>query len=178
MPEREISYGEMLEILRLVEASGEFAEFHLKFGDLEIDVRKASAGAPTLAESAPAAAVASGAATGAAAPAAPAMPAFPAAPPPGGVEAQQVVAQAVAQGMAVVRSPMVGTFYCAPEPGAPAFVQAGQRVEAQSVVCIIEVMKLMNSITAGQAGVVTHVLATDSQPVEFGEALLIIDPRG
>lgn len=172
MPEREISYGEMLEILRLVEASGEFAEFHLKFGDLEIDVRKASAGAP------PVEAVASVPPAAPAAPAAPAMPALPAASPQGAGEAQQVVAQAVAQGMAVVRSPMVGTFYCAPEPGAPAFVQVGQRVEAQSVVCIIEVMKLMNSITAGQAGVVTHVLATDSQPVEFGEALVIIDPRG
>lgn len=178
MPEREISYGEMLEILRLVEASDQFAEFHLKFGELEIDVRKASAGAPPGAQSAPAAASVMAAPVASVAPAQPAMPGIPAAAPPGGVEAQQVVAQAVAQGMAVVRSPMVGTFYCAPEPGAPAFVQVGQRVEAQTVVCIIEVMKLMNSITAGQAGVVTHVLATDSQPVEFGEALVIIDPRG
>jgi acetyl-CoA carboxylase biotin carboxyl carrier protein len=69
---------------------------------------------------------------------------------------------------------MVGTFYRAPEPGAHPFVEVGQRVEADTVVCIIEVMKLMNSIPAGCAGVVTHILVEDAQPVEYGQVLVVI----
>lgn len=73
---------------------------------------------------------------------------------------------------------MVGIFYCAPEPGATPFVNVGQRATADMTVCIIEVMKLMNSIQAGSSGVVTHVLVKDGEAVEFGQALLVIDPNG
>ncbi len=76
-----------------------------------------------------------------------------------------------------MRSPTVGTFYRAPLPGAEPFVQPGQRVEADTIVCIIEVMKLMNSIPAGCAGTVTHVLVGDAEPVEYGQPLIVIDPR-
>lgn len=188
MAEREVSYSEILQILQLVESSSEFAEFHLKYGELEIDLRKASAlaaGAAAAPAVTPAAAPAVAAAP--AAPAAPAVaPAAPAAPAgaaavqaaPGPAAAAAPAEAAIEEGMAVVRSPMVGTFYCAPEPGAQPFVREGQRVQADTVVCIIEVMKLMNSITAGQAGVVRRVLARDSQAVEFGEALMVIDPQG
>lgn len=75
-----------------------------------------------------------------------------------------------------VKSPMVGTFYRAPEPGAHPFVEVGSRVTADSIVGIVEVMKLMNSIPAGQAGVVTHILVNDGEPVEYGEALVVIEP--
>ena len=64
----------------------------------------------------------------------------------------------------------------APEPGAEPFVTVGQHVAADSTVCIIEVMKLMNSIPAGRAGTVTHVLVADSQPVEFNQVLAVIAP--
>jgi acetyl-CoA carboxylase biotin carboxyl carrier protein len=76
----------------------------------------------------------------------------------------------------VVRAPMVGTFYRAPEPGAAPFVEAGQHVTADTTVCIIEVMKLMNSIPAGCTGVVTHVLVKDAEPVEYGQPLIAIRP--
>ena len=71
---------------------------------------------------------------------------------------------------------MVGMFYRAPEPGATPFVKVGQRIAADATVCIIEVMKLMNSIRAGSSGVVTHVLVTDGEAVEFGQSLVVIDP--
>jgi acetyl-CoA carboxylase biotin carboxyl carrier protein len=73
---------------------------------------------------------------------------------------------------------MVGTFYRAPEPGAPPFVEVGQSVEPDTIVCIIEVMKLMNSIPAGVRGVVTHVLVEDAAPVETGQSLIVVDPTG
>ena len=75
----------------------------------------------------------------------------------------------------LVKSPMVGTFYRAPEPGAHPFAEVGARVTAESIVGIVEVMKLMNSIPAGQAGVVTHILVNDGEPVEYGQVLLVID---
>ena len=83
---------------------------------------------------------------------------------------------ALPEGAHIIRSPMVGTFYRSPQPGAPPFVQNGSRVEPDAIVCIIEVMKLMNSVTAGVAGVVTHVFAEDAHRVEYGEPLIAIGP--
>lgn len=79
-------------------------------------------------------------------------------------------------GSVLITSPMVGTFYRAPEPGAAPFVQVGQEVEPESIVCIIEVMKLMNSLPAGCKGRVLHIEATDGMPVQFGQVLLVITP--
>jgi acetyl-CoA carboxylase biotin carboxyl carrier protein len=79
-------------------------------------------------------------------------------------------------GAVLVRAPMVGTFYRSPAPGAPPFVEPGSRVTADAIVCIIEVMKLMNSIDAGVDGVVIHVLVDDAEPVEYGQPLIVIDP--
>ena len=77
----------------------------------------------------------------------------------------------------VIRAPMVGTFYRAPEPGAPPFVEIGQAVEPDTIVCIIEVMKLMNSIRAGARGVVAQVLLDDGATVEASAPLIILDPE-
>ncbi|WP_448207635.1 acetyl-CoA carboxylase biotin carboxyl carrier protein [Azospirillum sp. sgz302134] len=74
-----------------------------------------------------------------------------------------------------VTSPMVGTAYAAPEPGAPPFVRVGDTVKAGQTVLIIEAMKVMNPIKAPRGGTVTEVLISDSQPVEFGEVLMIIE---
>lgn len=75
----------------------------------------------------------------------------------------------------VVSSPMVGTAYLAPSPGAEPFVKKGDRVNAGQTLMIIEAMKTMNPIAAPRAGVVTDVLVTDAQPVEFGEPLVIVE---
>ncbi|HVZ01031.1 MAG TPA: acetyl-CoA carboxylase biotin carboxyl carrier protein [Dongiaceae bacterium] len=71
-------------------------------------------------------------------------------------------------------SPMVGTAYLAPEPNAAPFVKAGDRVNKGQTVLIIEAMKVMNPILAPASGVVRDILISDGQPVEFGEALMII----
>lgn len=74
-----------------------------------------------------------------------------------------------------VPSPMVGTAYLAPAPGAKQFVEVGQSVKEGQTVLIIEAMKTMNQIAAPRAGTVTAILISDSQPVEFGEPLIIIE---
>jgi len=71
-----------------------------------------------------------------------------------------------------VTSPMLGTFYRSPKPGAPPYVEVGAPVEADTVICIIEVMKLMNTVRAGVKGRVTQILPADGALVEFGETLI------
>jgi len=76
----------------------------------------------------------------------------------------------------VVRSPIVGTFYHAPAPGEPPFVAIGSTVEPDTVIGIVEAMKLMNRVSAGHAGVVRSVLVADANPVEFDQPLIALDP--
>ncbi len=68
-------------------------------------------------------------------------------------------------------SPMVGTFYRAASPESPAFIEIGQEVNAETVVCIIEAMKVMNEIKAEVSGVIAEVVAENGKPVQFGQAL-------
>lgn len=75
-----------------------------------------------------------------------------------------------------LKSPMVGTFYRAPEPGARPFVEAGAAVAPDTTVCIIEVMKLMNSIPAQCRGTVAEILVGDGEAVEYGQPLIVITP--
>ena len=74
-----------------------------------------------------------------------------------------------------VVSPMVGTAYLAPEPGAAPFVAVGARVAKGDTLLIIEAMKVMNPLPAPRAGTVSQVFVSDGMPVEFGQALLVID---
>ena len=74
-----------------------------------------------------------------------------------------------------VKSPMVGTAYLAPEPGADDFVKVGDTVKSGQTLLIIEAMKVMNPITATDAGKVTSILIDNAQPVEYGQPLIIIE---
>lgn len=74
-----------------------------------------------------------------------------------------------------VTSPMVGTFYRSPSPDDPAFVSIGDVVEENTVICIIEAMKVMNEVKAGKSGVVKEILIDNIQPVEFGTKLFRIE---
>lgn len=181
MSERDLTYQDLLQIVELIKSSAQFSEFRLKVGDIEIEIKRtngaaAAVGAPHAGESA-------------AAPAEPEIarqrrghagggelvvePAVPARAP------EHRTGPAAFPGhWVLVRSPMVGTFYCAPEPDARPFVEVGQRVEADTTVCIIEVMKLINSISAGHSGVVKQILVGDAELVEDGQVLMVIDPRG
>jgi acetyl-CoA carboxylase biotin carboxyl carrier protein len=86
-------------------------------------------------------------------------------------------AQTIPDGMALVRAPNLGTFYRAPKPGASPYVAVGQKVEASTEVCLIEVMKLFTSVRAGVTGTVREVLAEDAQLVEFDQPLFLIEPH-
>ena len=76
--------------------------------------------------------------------------------------------------LAVVKSPIVGTFYRSPEPGAAAFVDIGQRVRKDQVLCIIEAMKLMNEITSEYDGEIVAAYVENGKPVQYGERLFAI----
>ena len=99
----------------------------------------------------------------AAIPAAMVTPALPAAPPPASPEAD-------------VKSPMIGTFYRAPSPESAPYVEVGTEVNPDSVVCIIEAMKVMNEIKAEAKGVISEVLVENAKPVEFGQPLFKLRP--
>ena len=71
---------------------------------------------------------------------------------------------------------MLGTFYRAEAPGQPPFVEVGRQVEPDTIVCIIEVMKMMNSVPAGVAGTITEVVAENAELVEYGEPLFRVEP--
>lgn len=70
-----------------------------------------------------------------------------------------------------IKSPMVGTFYASPSPDSPAYVSVGQEVTPDTVVCIVEAMKVMNEIKAEVAGVIAEISAENGKPVQFGQAL-------
>lgn len=73
-----------------------------------------------------------------------------------------------------IRSPMVGTFYSAPDPDSPAFIKVGDRVEPDTVVCLIEAMKVFNEIKAEVRGTITRVLASNAQAVEYDQPLFAV----
>jgi acetyl-CoA carboxylase biotin carboxyl carrier protein len=164
--EKSLTFQDLVQIVELIKSSEHFSEVHLKYGDIELDVKRGYAGngaSPTSAAPQPA--------PQAATPPQPAPIASVRRPTQGALP-ENLPASAI-----VVTSPMVGTFYRASEPGSPPFVEVGASVASDATVCIIEVMKLMNSIEAGGAGVVTHILADDGAPVEFGQPLIVIESR-
>lgn len=166
MSDTKITQKDIDEILRLIQSAEHVADFRIKYGDLELNMSR------TGAVSAPVAAMQGAAPL--------ADPSPPAAEPRPGAEQKssldRVPADPIPPGMAAVKAPMVGTFYRAPSPGAKPFVEVGTAVEPDTVVGIIEVMKLMNSLSAGVAGTVKQILVEDSKPVGFGQVLVLIDP--
>ena len=87
------------------------------------------------------------------------------------------VPPAVNTGEIDIKSPMIGTFYRSPSPEAPSYVEIGTEVMPETVVCLIEAMKVMNEIKAEVKGVVTHILVENAKPVEFGQPLFRIRPN-
>jgi acetyl-CoA carboxylase biotin carboxyl carrier protein len=157
--------GKKLEELReLVEflKANEIAEFDMEQDDLKVRIK--FAGAPAAASSGLDMAQLSR--LMASAPAAHAASAVPVAAAP--VEAEEVLHE--------VKSPIVGTFYDSPSPGAPAFVKIGDQIEVGQVLCIVEAMKLMNEVAAGEGGRVAEIVVENGEPVEFEQVLMYLEP--
>ena len=150
----------------------DIAEFELERGDVKVRIKRA--GEHTVVHSqaeprfyavpaAPGPTVELGAVPAVGAPAA--APPAPAPPP------------AAEEGLHTVKSPIVGTFYEAPSPGAPPFVKPGDAVEVGQVLCIVEAMKLLNEIESDVAGEIVKKLASNGQPIEYGQELFVIRPK-
>lgn len=167
---------EIKTIVDWVNATEDVRELSLKVGDVELFISKNRASAVPIAPAVPVAVAAPVAAEPV--PAAPApvpAPAAPAAPAP--VPAAPAPADAVAELAAdevYVKAPMVGVFYASPKPGSPAFVSVGDAVAEDTVLGIVEVMKLMNNLEAKVAGRVVRILVENEQAVEFGQPLMVI----
>ena len=149
-----LTAADVAQIMRLVEQSG-FDELNLEIDGTKISLRRGTpVGTPmptTAATAAPAPAPA---------------PASPAALTRADPDVQDLP------------SPLLGTFYRAPKPGAPPFVEVGARVEVDTIIGIIEVMKLMNTVRAGVRGTVVEILPADGALVEYGEPLLRVRKPG
>ena len=94
---------------------------------------------------------------------------------PGAIE-QEAAATAARARLVEITSPMVGTFYRSPSPGAEPYVSVGSEVEPDSVVCIIEAMKVMNEIKAEVTGRIVEILVEDVEPIEYGQVLFLVEP--
>ncbi|MEP7057325.1 MAG: acetyl-CoA carboxylase biotin carboxyl carrier protein [Caldimonas sp.] len=184
MSNQPFDFQDLVQLVELMKSTSHFSEFRLRAGDVELELRRgpaspaAQGGAALAATPAVASApvhAASHALASASAPAprepapasADAAPARPDSRPP---------ARRHPEGANLVKAPMVGTVYLAPEPGAQPFVAVGQAVESGTQLCIVEVMKLMNSVSAGCNGSVSEILVGDGEAVEFGQVLFVITP--
>jgi acetyl-CoA carboxylase biotin carboxyl carrier protein len=146
------------EIMKLLEGSS-FDRLALEVDGLKLELERGGAGAPRPARQA---------AAPAPAPAAPAVaPAAPTAQARRSTEA----------GLVEVKSPLLGIYYRAPKPGEPSFVEVGSKVDTETVIGIVEVMKLMNSVPAGVKGEVVEILGQNGELVEHGEVLLLVRPE-
>ena len=174
----DIDLAELASLVTLLKEA-DFTEFRYDKGDAHIVVRRGPLDVTT-AQAAPLPAV-----TTAAGNTAPAVhtataathnvsPPASAAPTPASRPANTAVSREPASGAHVVTAPMLGTFYAAPKPGEPAFVKVGDTVGPDSVLCIVEVMKLMNSVHADISGTILAIHAENGELVEFGQPLFSI----
>jgi acetyl-CoA carboxylase biotin carboxyl carrier protein len=161
-----LSAEDVQEILRLLDAAG-LDELHLETDRFTLTLRRAADGGWTQQSQ-----VRATPAVEAPEPARPATGPAPAEPAPPGAGGPPSPAE-----LWEVRAPLVGTFYRAPQPGAAPFVEVGSRVEEDTVVGIVETMKLMNSVAAGARGRVAEICLGDAQFVTQGTVLLRIDPE-
>ncbi len=108
--------------------------------------------------------------------AAPQMVAAPAAAPAAAAPVAVEAAPAADDGLIEITSPMVGTFYRSPSPDSDVFIEVGSQITEDSVVCIVEAMKVMNEIKADVKGTIKKILVDNATPVQFGQPLFLVDP--
>lgn len=154
------------DVLRVLDTSG-LAELHLELGELTLTVRREGAAGWTAEQQVHRQPVVE-------------QPAAPAATvgPAGAPQAAQAAAPAapVADGLVAVHPPLLGTFYRAPQPGAAPFVEVGDRVEEETVVGIVETMKMMTPVHAGVRGTVAEFRTGNGEFAEADAVLLLVEP--
>ena len=155
-----LTAADVAEIMRLLEQSS-FDELTLEMEGMKLSLRRGAAAARTESPSVP--------------PAPASVPIQAPTKPPAQAPAKSA---AVDPNVQEVTAPLLGTFYRAPKPGAPPFVEVGATVAEDTVVAIIEVMKLMNTVRAGVSGTVVEILPVDGALVEYGEPLLRVRKSG
>ena len=163
-PAASVNMDELRELIALLRENG-LAEFELERADFRVRLRRESSPAqsnysadvPAVVPTPPPVEVVSSA-----------KPATPTVHHPG-VQAETAASED--SDLHIISSPIVGTFYRSPSPTADAFVKIGSNVEAETVVCIIEAMKLMNEIQAEATGEIVKVYVENGQPVEYGQPL-------
>ncbi len=159
-----IDIRKLKELVRLMVAN-DLSELDLRDEQQQVTVKRGGNQAqPIVQQVAPA--VAAPAPVAAAAPSAPVAEAPPAAAEP-----------AEDEGLVPIESPMVGTFYAKPNPDKPNFVSVGDSIGPDSVVCLIEAMKIFNEIKAERSGTVAKILVENGEAVEFGQPMLLIKPE-
>jgi acetyl-CoA carboxylase biotin carboxyl carrier protein len=158
---------EIKAVIDLMTKNG-LTEFELEKGDVKLRVKRGPSGEWTTT------AVPVIAATGTQP-----LPQIIVAPPAAAATTPAAAAPATAPlpGLNQIVSPMVGTFYRSPSPDSPPYIDAGQEVNEETVVCIIEAMKVMNEIKAEVSGVIVEVLAQNGKPVDFGKPLFSVRPK-
>ena len=159
---------ELKELIEFLEEKN-IAEFELERGDVKVRIKRAGEQTVVHTHTDP-----RFFAVPAAPPPAPEIgsaPAIPAAAP-----ATPAPKPAPEEALHTVKSPIVGMFYEAPSPGAPPFVKTGDTVEVGQVLCIVEAMKLLNEIESDVAGEIVKKLASNGQPIEYGQELFVIRP--
>jgi acetyl-CoA carboxylase biotin carboxyl carrier protein len=161
-PAPSVNMEELRELIGLLRDNG-LAELELENEGFRVRLRRESAASEAAASHAAAPAPAPAPAPAAPTPAPPAAPAHP------GTQATTAASQD--QDLHIIPSPIVGTFYRSASPTADPFVKIGSNVEPESVVCIIEAMKLMNEIQAEATGEVVKIYVENGQPVEYGQPL-------
>ena len=164
----DLKHQDVREILKLIDSAEHLDEIELTMGDFRLHVVRHGAGGAAVQRPAPVARPAGAVAAPAAA--------VPAAPAPVASPAPQAAAQTVPPGIVAIRAPMLGTFYRAPAPNEKPFVEVGQRVKADDTVCMIEVMKLFNSIRAGINGTIVKICADNAAMVELNQVLIHVKP--
>ncbi|MCH8560333.1 acetyl-CoA carboxylase biotin carboxyl carrier protein [Nesterenkonia sp. DZ6] len=167
--EEHVSWQDLLDLVTQLEHNS-YEAASVQFGDVSVRLSKAGS-LPTETNSSPAAQAST------TAPAVSQAPATPSAAQPTAPSAPEPVVAPVTESVAgeAITAPMIGVFYRSPSPGTPAFVQEGEEVQADTTIGIIEVMKLMNPVTAGVAGQLVSFSVADNEQVEFGQELAMVD---
>lgn len=170
-PEIPVNLDELRELIQLIREH-EFTEFELEREGFRVRFRRGSEAGPLepgLGEAQPQATTGSAAPSAGGSPGTEARVSATAAPSHPGARAQTAASEDL--DLHIIPSPIVGTFYRSPSPNADSFVKIGSRVEPDTVVCIIEAMKLMNEIQAETSGEVAKIYVENGQPVEYGQPL-------